>query len=205
MDEYPAYRLTHDFSLLGDDPATARLVELPGFDDGFWLSPTEGSVPDTLYFHANLDVLRRTDFPIVNPSVPVLSKRVVDTLRSVGSVPRHRLIESVMLDDTVKLTFEDGRPRVSNVTDDRFVCMQLLEFTDAFDWERSIFTPHRRLPKRVLTIQALVLKSPPGGFPPLFRMSAAPSALLVSAEARRALEATGVQGCVFEPPGTISF
>jgi hypothetical protein len=91
----------------------------------------------------------------------------------------------------------DGSLR-PEVVDDRFAAVQLTEHIDVVDWERSTFKPSRINPKRGHFIQ-LTLVEPVGGLPPLFRIPSSGSLLLVSAEARRALEAAGVVGVKFRP------
>jgi hypothetical protein len=175
MVEPAPYVLTHEFTHLGDDSADAHVVEVPGYDDGAWLTDQPTIVPERLAFDANFGSLARTDFP--------MSLRMIEILRAVGPMPAHVVVPVVMHDDT----------RRTPEPDLRFGCLLLREFSDAFDWERSTYTPHRRLPRRVLTIQDLVLREPPGGFPAVFRLAAAPTSILVSAAARRALDDAGVQ------------
>ncbi len=79
---------------------------------------------------------------------------MLDVLLSVGSFP-HRVIPLVMVDCEV---IGRGGKR-SEKEDHRFVVVQLLEHLDIFDWEKSIYKPHPRLPNRVYSIDTLVLKN----------------------------------------------
>jgi hypothetical protein len=78
------------------------------------------------------------------------------------------------------------------------VGLQLLEYVDGIDYERSEFRP-RMNPNRIPHITNLVLKEPVNGFPPAFRLNRADerSSLYVSPAAKKALEETGIKGLRF--------
>ena len=84
------------------------------------------------------------------------------------------------------------------MVDDRFVAVQLTEHIDVVDWERSEFEKSQLGPGTLYDFDKLVLVEPPGGFPPLFRVPAKKSLLLISPEARRALEAASIRGVIFK-------
>lgn len=106
-----------------------------------------------------------------------------------------------MLDDTVptgRRLDDCGNPR-PGVADNRFVVVQLLEHADLLDWEKSKCLMDESEPGVVLRISRVVLKEPPEGLPPLFRLSANTGALFVSAAAREALQAAHIRGVIFRP------
>ena len=77
--------------------------------------------------------------------------------------------------------------------------MQIIEHIDVVDWERSVFDRHEIGPGNVFySFDKLVLRKPDRGLPPLFRISANEGMLLVSAEARSALESAGIRGVTFK-------
>ena len=78
-----------------------------------------------------------------------------------------------------------------------FCAVQLSDYSDAFDWERSQYDRDEVLPERVSYLDRLVLKDVP--LPPLFRLAARPRALMVSAAGREALEAEHVRGITYLP------
>jgi hypothetical protein len=196
-----AYALEADFSHLGDDETDARLVKFPGAEKVGGLQSTRPVVvPERILFEANRKTLANVDYPINDLAWPIMSRRMLEALLAAGPFP-HRAIPLVMLDDTVptaRRLDESGHPR-PGVGDDRFVAVHLLEHTDALDLERSTYEPHGFLPGRMSMITRVVLKEPPGGLPPLFRLFAKPTVLFVSAAGRRALEAAGIGGVVFRP------
>jgi hypothetical protein len=191
-----AFWLFWDYSHLVDDIPDAELVPFEGDDQvAGWLSVRTIEVPSRIYFEANFAALGQTDFPVNNVTWPLMSRRMADALLAVGRFP-HRLVPVVMLDDTVpsdKRFDASGEP-LPGVANFDYVVLQVLEHLDAFDWERSEYRPHRRLPGRVAEVNKLVLKEPPGGFPPVFRLAVKSSYLFVSATAKQALDKAGITG-----------
>lgn len=150
-------------------------------------------MPDRIYFEANVQTVQRLDYPENDVKWPIMSARMREALLGRGDVP-HRLIPVTMLDDTIPTKARlapTGEPR-PGVALDGLAAVQLLEHLDAFDWDRSEYTRDDRLPGRVRRLRRLVLQHVP--LPPLFRLSAAPVHLLVSAAARDMLERAGMRG-----------
>ncbi len=107
-----AFQLRVNGDHLGDDEETATLIKFPGWEKFPGLIATiEPTFPAQVLFEANLDTLKVIDYPVTEPDWPVMSKRMLETLRSVGSFA-HRAIPLVMLDDTVREKLDaDGKPR----------------------------------------------------------------------------------------------
>jgi hypothetical protein len=196
-----AYEIFWDAAHLGDDATDADLVKFPGWENvGGWQSTRPIEVPGKIFFEANLKSLSEIDFPLNNVAWPIMSWRMLDVLLRAGKFP-HRAIPVTMLDDTVptdRRLDDSGDPR-PGVADDRFAAVQLLEHADLLDWEKSEFLPDKRTPGAAKMITRVVLKELPGGLPPLFRLSAKPRALFVSADARAALEAAHIHGVIYRP------
>jgi hypothetical protein len=194
-----AFVLSRDLLHLGDDDYDASLVKFPGWEGVASMAlPDMPPFPERIAFEANFRSLQKTDFPSNDALWPLMSRRMLDVLLSVRDFP-HRAVPVVMVKDTVmsKDRYDEQMVAKPGVEEHRFVAVHLLEHTDAFDWERSIYNRHRLSPKLVKNIKKLVLKEPDGGFPPLFRLSAYPAPLFVSAAARSALENAGIKGVVF--------
>ena len=77
-----------------------------------------------------------------------------------------------------------------------FAGIQLSTYLDAFDWERSEYQRDEVFPDEVYMIDKLVLKEVP--LPPLFRLAARPVVLMVSAQARAAMEKAKIRGVRFK-------
>ena len=193
----PAFILFWDTSRVGDEGVTANLVEFSGSDDVIgWIHTRHIETPDPVYFEARVETIREVDYPDNDVNWPIMSARMRKLLLT--DTVEHRLIPVSFLDDMVPTAerFENGKPR-TGVAIEGFAAVQLLRPIDAFDMQHSEYTPHRKLPGRVQKVKRLVLKDIP--LPPLFRLSAFPSRLLISHRARLDLEAAGIQGAAYHP------
>ncbi len=199
----PAFILSWDTSLVGDEGVTAELVPFKGSADIIgWkiLQPIE--VPERIFFEANIETVRQVDYPDNDVRWPIMSERMRDILLPHAS--KHRVIPVIMLDDTVPTAkrLQNGIPR-PGVAVEGFAAVQLLERIDAMDMDRSTFTPDEDFPGRARDIQKLVFKDTT--LPSLFRLSAYPSPLFVSAAARAELDAAGIKGVSYMPIEKIAF
>lgn len=162
-----------------------------------WVGTEYREVPRPVLFEADFKVTRHSDYPCNDFNWPIMSPRMLAVLRGLGDFP-HRRIPVRLVDRRTSGAARyspDGSLR-PDVIDDRFAAVQLTEHIDVVDWERSSFKPGRINPKSGYFTQ-LVLREPAGGLPPLFRLAADASMLLVSAKARRALEGAGIRGIDF--------
>jgi hypothetical protein len=193
----PAYRLMHDSKHLKTNDDDAILMPFEGQDYVCgWVGTEYCQVPNPVLFEANFQVTRQSDYPCNDVNWPLMSPRMLEVLSGVGDFP-HRRIPVRLVDRSTsgsRRYLPDGSLR-PEVLDDRFVALQLTEHIDVVDWERSTFRPRRSNPNGVW-FSKLVVREPPGGLPPLFRIAAEPM-LLVSAAARRALEGGGIIGITF--------
>lgn len=197
-----AYHLLHDAAHLKGTDDDAILVPFEGQDQVCgWVGTRVCQVPNPVLFEANFRITRRCDYPCNDVNWPIMSRRMLETLRNVGEFP-HRLVPVRLVDRSVQGPARycaDGTPR-PELVDDRFAAVQLIEHIDVVDWERSVFDRYEIGPGIVFySFDKLVLRLPAGGLPPLFRISANEGMLLVSAEARGALESTGIVGVKFRP------
>lgn len=196
-----AYRLVHDPSHLKGNDNDATLVPFEGqVSICGWIGTEPHRVPEPILFEANFKVTRKSDYPCNDVNWPIMSPRMIDTLRKIGDFP-HRLVPVRFIDRSVQgpaRYLPDGSLR-PEVVDDRFAVVQLTEHLDVVDWERSTFRRSRVDPEGLIFFTKLVLVSPASGLPPLFRIPHNNGMLLVSAEARRALEAAGIRGVKFRP------
>lgn len=200
-----AYRLFWDTKHLerGDDDAILVPFEGQDYVCG-WVGTDPCKVPSPVLFEANFEVTRQSDYPCNDVNWPIMSPRMLEVLRGVGDFP-HRLVPVRFVDRRTRESaryLPDGSMRPA-VVDDRFAAVQLTEHIDVVDWGRSLFERDQIGPGIVFySFDKLVLCDPTGGLPPLFRIPAHNGLLLVSAEARRALENAGIRGVVFdELPG----
>jgi hypothetical protein len=137
---------------------------------------------------------------------PVISKRMLYVLRSVGEFP-YKAISTRIYDYRFqdqgdesygRHDYEGPAIEPGGEFNEDYVGLQLLEHIDVIDYEHSEFRP-RINPDRIPHITNLVLKEPVNGFPPIFRLNRADkrSTLYVSPAAKVALEEAGIKGLGF--------
>jgi hypothetical protein len=190
------------------DGIVCRIVEFPGWDANWVLAgvcpPFEPSEP--VEFDTNFALLEKVpDYPNNTARWPVMSRRMLDVLLSVGEFAYHA-IPVTLVQDTIDVDVRYdalGRPKPEYSKTD-YVAVQLLSYTDVFDAERSLFTRSRLDPDEILRIRKLALNVPPEGLPPLFRLEVYDVHLFVSAEARAALDSAGIRGPEYVPLDKIS-
>jgi hypothetical protein len=196
MSSDPAFILFPDTSWIDEyeNPAP-EMVPFAGQAGVSMLLTRPLDVPDPVYFEANVEIIRELDYPATNKSWPIMSERMRAIL--LPQAPEHRLFRVSFIDDTVEpdVRFDDqGKPR-SGVAVEGFAAVQFLAHIDAMDMERSDYTPDPWFPGESLTVKKLVLRDIP--LPPVFRLSAYPMPLFVSAAGRRVLEEAGIKGVEF--------
>jgi hypothetical protein len=154
-------------------------------------SPYTG--PEPLNFLGWPKRLPKTEFPRNFPGFPLMSKRMLEVLCSVGEFP-HRAIATRVFDYDLEREIEqyshcgDLEPELCN---ENYVAVHLLKHIDGADLERSTFRTDIAVDPPL--INNLILKEPVEGFPPLFRIKRKPIYLFVSPEAKRALEQAGIK------------
>lgn len=186
--------------LLPDLEEDGWLVEFPGSkridNSTFWGIKERPDWPERVEFNAVTPILDVIDYPYMDVRWPIMSKKMLNTLLSVGNF-RHTTYPVVLLDAEIKLsTRERVRPDAES---HNYVVVHLLENLDVFDLENSIYEYSKRNPSVILSsqIKKAVFREPPEGFPPLFRVPPLDTRLYVSAVAQAALAAAGIRGITF--------
>jgi hypothetical protein len=186
-------------------PTDPERLEALSWGGMIGIIPYPGSEP--VNFVGFLDRLpHQTDFLSADDFEPIISKRMLYVLRSIGDFP-HKAISTRIYD----YGFQDqGRgnygqhdykgPAIepSGEFNEDYVGLQLLEHIDGIDYDNSEFKP-RINPNRLPHITNLILKESVNGFPPIFRLNRADqrSTLFVSPAAKAALEEAGIKGLGF--------
>ena len=148
---------------------------------------------ERIEMEGTLFMFQGIDYLYTRPSLPVMSRRMLYVLNSIGTFP-HQVISVSIKDnesseyDIYKLSGKYNRHE--------YVAVQVLEESNFFDYEKSVYEP--RSDTNIITdIDEMVLKEPSKGFPPLFRIPERPSDLYVSPQARAALEEANITGIHF--------
>lgn len=193
------YTLDWDYNYSGDSGRDA--FHLPFEKDKEFaadmISTREILVPDVIYLQANYKIISALDFPLTSLSSPIMSDRMLNLINSIQHV-NQRHIPVKMIDDTFmgKLFDDEGQLLSYVPVNEGFKALQIMEYTDAFDYENSVYEDDFILP--VGFIHKLVLKTPQNGFPPIFRIKQCASKIFISQQAYTLLHKNEVKGCVFE-------
>jgi hypothetical protein len=199
-----AYRLMHDTETMNSDLGShAQVVPFEGYEQ-ISISMCEPSetieFPSPVQFHGLLSTVRQTDFPVVEEGWPLMSKRMVEVLESVGSFP-HRVLPTRILEGSIGRSLAEGDRRFDEqgnfkpefYTDD-YVLLQFTEHLDAMDLERSVYERHNPKTNNVLGVDKFVFKDLGREYPPIFRLSNCRVFLFITEAAKQALEDAGIRG-----------
>ena len=149
------------------------------FTDLFWRLEPFDELPVHKFEGKIEKRLSWLDYPRPDPLYPIVSKKMVDTLLSVGNFNHEIKL----------LTIYDWK---SEETTDNFVFLHLLEWKDIIDRENSVYYKRGGVRK-------VALKEPRGGYPPLFLVKDDELNWFVSEEAKEALEKADIKGVHFVP------
>jgi hypothetical protein len=218
---YPivAYKISHDFERLdslpediidreyGDAEDYDALIYIPTQAEEVGIGLIENlepyEVPEPVDFVGFLDRLHQTDYLYNDLRWPLISKRMLYVLRSVGEFS-HKVISTRIYDygfqDQGRNNFEGNATPLAGQFIEDYVGLQTLEYIDGIDDEHSEFRT-RLNPNLPPQITNLILKEPVCGFPPIFRLNRAGEDILlfVSPAAKEALEEAGIKGLDFYP------
>lgn len=162
----------------------------------FW-QPEPIAEFDHIFMEGTLSFLEGIDYLHTEPSLPIMSRRMLYVLNSVGEF-FHQVISVSIEDNEVPIHNHGTRLRSGKVNDTDYVAVQLLEYLEVFDYEKSVYKPSRYPNSRVVSrLKKMVLKEPESGFPPLFRIPEKPLELYVSPQAKLLLEEAGITGVRF--------
>jgi hypothetical protein len=199
-----AYCLMHDTETMNSDLGShAQVVPFEGYEEvsTSMRGPVEPiEFPNPVQFHGLLPTVRQTDFPVVEEDWPLMSKRMVEVLESVGSFP-HRVLPTRILESSIGRSLAEGDRRFDEqgnfkpefYTDD-YVLLQLTEHLDAMDLERSVYRRYDPEVNKVAGVRKFVFKDIGREYPPIFRPTHCPVDLFISDLAKQALEAAGIRG-----------
>jgi hypothetical protein len=222
------YELSHEvgkFADVDDDIANdGYLEEFEGWDDlnfAFWnalpitiIGETGESIrndreniaaaemPGNVSFIGLKSWLPPTDFPYIDQvrtSWPIMSRKMIEVLISVGDFP-HQVIPVIFKaeDEDFAARFCDGPSPVLNHD---YAILQLLKISNFLDLEKSEYENVAYIDGLGTFIHAsgkIVLKEPKEGFPPIFRVEGCETYLYISGAAKEALERAGIQGVDFD-------
>jgi hypothetical protein len=192
------YGEVEDYDALIYEPCKTREISSGGLVN---VTPYNG--PEPVIWIGFLDRLPyQTDFLNNDLLWPIVSKRMLYVLLSVGNFP-YKAIPVKIFDYSLRNELNEYLNREelsSEICNQSYVALQLLERIDAIDFDNSEFEepiPDSIVPPKITW---LVLKEPQRGFPPIFRLDKKnTTCLYVSPAAKEALEEAEIRGLEFIP------
>lgn len=156
-------------------------------------------VPGRLYLLADFLSIPVYDFIDIDLTFHVISVKMLKVLNNSGNF-KYSVVPVTMIDDSfLDDPFDKNGELKGNVpVNNGYVALQLKEYLEVFDYEKSTYQPDLVFPEEVGRIVDMVLKSPQLGFPPLFKIKEALPFLFVSEAAKEQLEKNKIAGCCFE-------
>ncbi len=155
--------------------------------------------PNPVIFTGYPDVVKHIDYPEPDNNWNVMSKRMYDTLLSIGNFPHH-VIPVAIVDWRVQK--KDWYNTSGNLRKEialwNFVAIQLTEHLDIFDYEKSKYTMREDKPDEISMIDEFVFKIPETGLPPIFKITTESFYTFVSAEARQAMKDAKTMGTRYQ-------
>ena len=131
-----------------------------------------------------------------------MSKRMLEALSAVKPFA-YRTYQVEVTDWELNLPREFEVPKNYD-----YVLVQLTEYTDVFDYEKSVYTKqpfktpgydrNGREEWFVSNVKEFAFRTPKDGFPPIFRIKESPVSLFISGEARQALKEAKISGIEYE-------
>ena len=177
-----------------DAKPTGELAKKDSFNMVFY-DPEPIDSFEEIEMYGFLSDFEGIDYLYTEPMLPVMSKRMLSVLESVGDFP-HQTIP-IAIEDTQSIAGADGKFQRSGKVSTDYVAVQLLEHLNVFDRERSDYETDDDDPDEIESINKLVLRIPEAGLPPIFRIREDPIILYVSPKAKTALEEAGITGIRF--------
>lgn len=201
------YKISQDFKYFGkisfvNFQQGAQHLPFTEQDDVSYKMSTDEllDLPKVIPFAADYKVISKTDFPHNSLLLNIFSKKMLETLLTVASF-NHRTVPVTMYDHLeLEVYHIEQGARLKDLKEHNhdYVALQLMEYTDVFNFEKSIYEKSDIFEGMIKSIDKLVFKQPENGFPPIFKTEEETMYLYISEQAKIALEQAGINGCVFE-------
>jgi len=171
-----------------DNRIGARMMGIRDFD-----------APESIVFQGDLRILSIIDLPITDLGIFIVSCKLVDVLIKIGSF-KYRLIPVIMVDDTYPHELFNAEGKLKNEIRclENFYALQILEYTEVFDYANSQYEMSLAFPEDVGVIYRLVLKDTEESLPPIFRLKECSRHLFVTEKTKLAIQKAEIKGCIFE-------
>jgi hypothetical protein len=179
----------------------AELIPFEGFEKismDMCRYPETIEFPSPVIFQGLLSTVLQTDFVTTQPRLPLLSRRMIEVLESVGEFPHNvlstRIIEGAIGQSLAEdLRYDEQGSLKPEYYTDEYCLLQITEHLDAMDLERSEYEDYEADVNLVTFVDKFVFKDIGCKLPPVFRLTHYPVPLFISEAAKEALEAAGIK------------
>jgi hypothetical protein len=158
--------------------------------------------PTPIVYKGEIAVVKHIDFPYTDNGWLVMSKKMLEVLKSVGDFS-HREIPVIIKQGLTYNVMKEWYLKDGNLSDEgaltNYVFVQFTQYTDVFDREKSIFKVSDLVPNRINYAEEHVFRIPSGSLPPIFKIPESPVSTFISGEAREALQKAGISGTAYYP------
>ena len=156
--------------------------------------------PQQLYVLADFHwKVQERDYVDNNFQMPIFSNRFLELVNELGTVEYDQIPVS-LIDDTYfdPLFDENNNLRAEVPHNPNYSAIRLANYSDVFDYEKSVYSEGELFEGEIDYVDRLVLKAPIDGFPPIFRIKEDLIFLLVNGAVKTAIEKAGLSGFSFE-------
>lgn len=192
------YELNWERSHLIDENEDCSVVVFDGLEEfRFQLGGVKKySTSDKIILQGNFNIIpNKTDFPVVDLGLPLMSNKMLSILEEDSHLVFNK-IDTVIVDDTyLESLFDKKGQLIENLPKNiDYKFFQVLNYTDVFDRNHSVFKPMRSNPEKIGIINKLVLREPRNGFPAIFRIEEKPSILFINETIKNKFEQSKIKG-----------
>jgi hypothetical protein len=167
--------------------------------------------PVFFYVYSKPEFIRNLDALYVQNLGYVVSKRVINSLKSVKDFSHRTFPIAILEEGAIKFAenpdgFKTPNPYENpdafskkSLRNDMYIIQTLEVLENCFDWEKSVYrqSEFNKRHGQPGLVSEFYLNEPDSGFPPLFRVKESQTTLFVSFEARMALKLAGIKGLAF--------
>jgi len=196
------YRLIYDYNRPDDSERDAYHIPFENSNKSSTIFLNKKHIdrlPKQIYFESNLNTIAKTDFPLNDLNIPIMSDRLIESIKSIGDI-NLKEIPVIMLDKNFLENKFDSSSSLKHEVKyfDNYKAIMLLDRIECFDYENSIYEPGELNPKIPGYIKKIVLNISDINLPPIFRIKESPSKIFITEKTKELIIAKRINGCLFE-------
>lgn len=197
------YRLIYDYNRAQDSERDAYHIPFENSNKSSTMFLNKKHIerlPKQIYFESNLNTITKTDFPLNDLNIPIMSDRLIEVIKSIGDI-NLKEVPVVMLDRTFLENKFHSSGSLKDVVKyfDNYKAIMLLDRIECFDYQNSIYEPGELNPNIPGYIKKIVLNISDINIPPIFRLKESPSKIFITEKTKELIVTKKkINGCLFE-------